>query len=90
MLERTPIFETGPRFFERDGKPMFEHRVDSRNVIGPREVVKSDVERFPKLWDRFIASRSEKTEGLQTISLRLPFRSLAAVAVHPRCRHELA
>lgn len=63
MLERTPIFETGPRFFERDGKPMFEHRVDSRNVIGPREVVKSDVERFPKLWDRFIASRSEKTES---------------------------
>lgn len=42
-VERTIQPHYGPRFFrDEQGRDMFEHRIDSRNCVGPREATKVD------------------------------------------------
>lgn len=56
----------GPRFYRVDGEDFFEHRIDSRNGIGPRVATRTDKENHPKLWADHQASLTvELNEELQ-------------------------
>ena len=51
----------GPRFFraainDGDSYDFFEHRIDSRNSVGPRIATKADKQNYPKLWANYQAS----------------------------------
>ena len=51
----------GPRFFraainDGDSYDFFEHRIDSRNSVGPRIATKADKANNPKLWANYQAS----------------------------------
>lgn len=48
----------GPSFFRADGRDMFEHRVDARSCIGPREATKNDKANHPKLWAAYQAAQA--------------------------------
>ena len=51
----------GPRFFrsainDGDSYDFFEHRIDSRNSVGPRIATKADKANHPKLWAAYQAA----------------------------------
>lgn len=55
-LQLAPIY--GPRFFraainDGDSYDFFEHRIDSRNGVGPRIATKQDKQNHPKLWAKY-------------------------------------
>lgn len=59
MIERTLAQHYGPRFFrDETGLDMFEHRIDSRACIGPREATKTDKQNHEKLWRDYLAERT--------------------------------
>lgn len=59
-IDRESHFHVGPRFFRAaDGIDMFEHRIDSRNLIGPRMATKRDKELNDKLWADYLAEQTE-------------------------------
>lgn len=56
-LEREAHFHRGPRFFRDErGVDMFEHRIDSRSMVGPRIATKADKEAHMKPWSEFCHS----------------------------------
>ena len=58
-IDRETHFQIGPRFFRSaDGLDMFEHRIDSRNLIGPRVATKRDKELNDKLWAEYLAEQT--------------------------------
>lgn len=55
----------GPRFYRVDGEDFFEHRIDSRNGVGPRPATQIDKENHPKLWAEYQAAlTAELNSGL--------------------------
>lgn len=55
----------GPRFFraainDGDSYDFFEHRIDSRNSVGPRIATKADKANHPKLWANYQAAITEE------------------------------
>ena len=61
MISREAHYKPGPRFFRSDdGVVMFEHRIDSSSMIGPRPASKIDKENNPDLWAAFFAQQPEE------------------------------
>jgi len=55
----------GPRFYRVDGNDYFEHRIDSRNGVGPRVATRIDKENHAKLWAEYQAAlTAEHNAGL--------------------------
>lgn len=63
MINRTPHFKYGARFFrDESGNDMFEHRIDSRATIGPRVASKIDKHNHPELWASYLAEQTEEAD----------------------------
>lgn len=69
-IERVVQPKYGPRFFKSaSGTDMFEHRIDSRNCIGPRMATKIDKQNHSGLWAEYMASLTEAQDlALQQVA----------------------
>jgi hypothetical protein len=61
-----PVY--GPRFFrasinDGDNYDFFEHRIDSRNCVGPRIATKQDKTSHPKLWAAYQAALTAELDA---------------------------
>ena len=63
MISREAHYRAGPRFFRReDGQDMFEHRIDSSSMVGPRVATKRDKEVNAELWAEYLAQWTDEED----------------------------